>query len=369
MGGLFPPFSVLSAWPAGNHINPITRSNAIVVTACVLGPLTLLIVCARLWARFIIQRNAGVDDYLIAVAMVPIAGLTAATCFATSRLGFDRHIWDVEIDMYVPERKAALALYLLWMAAGGLVKISILLFYRRMNARVVTQKFRIATWINIILIGLYVVSFTLVLFLACKPFSAFWDQFDFVKLAKGYTYKCRVDEGVDLLAASIISALQDAVAAFLPTILYWNLQIPARQKIALGAIFALGYLVVAVAALRAYYTWRIFHSPTYDSTWESWPAWLLCMIEVQLGAICASAPALKVFLIHFFREAAAKLSTASNDGGTKISILVWMKMSVTKSKQRSNGYLRDPHRSECDGGIVLSSQGKSSFRSEASESV
>jgi hypothetical protein len=366
---LLPPISVILDWPPANYTNPPTRSNAIIVTACILGPLTLLIVSARLWARFIIQRNAGLDDYLIALALIPIAGLTASICLATSRLGFDRHIWDVRPDLFVPERKVTFASYLLWIAAGGLIKVSILLFYRRMNSRVVTRAFRIATWLNIILIAMYVVGFTLVLFLSCRPFTAFWDQFDLVRVAQGYTYKCGVDESADLLAASIISAVQDAIVAFLPTVLYWNLQIPVRQKMALGAIFALGYVVVAVAALRAYYTWRIFHSPTYDSTWESWPAWLLCMVEVQIGAICASAPALKVFLIYYSRVAAEKLSTAGRDNGTVMSVLVWMKLSVTRSKKSGSGYLTEPHRSECDGGIVLSSQGKSSFRSEESTSV
>jgi hypothetical protein len=361
--GLLAPVSVIVGWPPANYIDPPTRSNAILVTACILGPLTLFIVSARLWARFIIQRNPGLDDYLIALALIPIAGLTATICFAISRLGFDRHIWDVRPDLFVPERKATFTSYLLYIVAGGLVKVSILLFYRRMNSRVVTRTFRIATWINIILIAMYVVSFILVLFLTCEPFTAFWDQFDLARVAQGYTYKCGVDEGADLLAASIISAVQDAVVAFLPTILYWNLQIPVRQKIALGAIFALGYVVVAIAALRAYYTWRTFHSSTYDITWESWPAWLLCMVEVQIGAICASAPALKVFLTYYSRVAAEKLSTPGRDDGAVMSALAWMKLSVTRSKQRSSGYLREPHGSECDGGIVLSSQGKSSFRS------
>jgi hypothetical protein len=237
-----------------------------------------------------------------------------------------------------------------------MIKISILLFYRRLDSRNITRTFRIATWISIIGIAGFVVAFLLVLFLSCKPWSAFWDQFDLQKTLDGYTYNCGVDESADLLAASIISAVQDAITAFLPTILYWNLQIPRRQKVALGAIFALGYSVCIVACVRSYYVYRTFHNPRYDSTWESWPAWLLCMIEIQLGAICASAPALKVFLAHYFKVAATKIGSSRGDASAKGGAY-WFRSSASKSTSATrDGYLKEPgsrHTVDEEGGIVL----------------
>jgi len=69
-----------------------------------------------------------------------------------------------------------------------------------------------------------------------------------------------------VLAASIISAAQDFITAILPTFLYWNLRIPLKQKMALFGIFAIGYGVVALGLLRAYYSWRTFYN-TWDVTW------------------------------------------------------------------------------------------------------
>lgn len=42
------------------------------------------------------------------------------------------------------------------------------------------------------------------------------------------------------------------------------------------------------------YVWKIFND-TYDVTWMSWEGWLWTNIEVCLGIVVASAPALKVF--------------------------------------------------------------------------
>jgi hypothetical protein len=240
-----------------------------------------------------------------------------------------------------------------------MIKISILLFYRRLNKRSITRTFRVATWINIIGIAVFCSSFVLILFLACDPFSAFWNQFDMVRQATGYEYHCWVDEAADLLSASIISAVQDAIAAFLPTILYWNLQIPRRQKVALGAIFALGYVVCIVAGVRSYYVWRIFNDPLYDSTWNSWPAWLLCVLEVQLGAICASAPALKVFLAHYFKIATTKYVSSKRSQESALRKDSWWKNNGSKSsatKESRNRWVEDTgreHTVDEEGGILL----------------
>lgn len=240
-----------------------------------------------------------------------------------------------------------------------MIKISILLFYRRLDSRSITRSFRYATWINIVGITIFIVAFTTVLFTACDPFSAFWYQFDVTKQLSGYAYRCWVNEGADLLSAGIISAVQDAITAFLPTILYWNLHIPQREKIALGAIFALGYVVCIVAGVRSYYIYHIFNDPLYDSTWESWPAWLLCMVEIQLGTICASAPALKVFFSHYFKVAASRYGS-SRGTGSSLKKAYWWRSTGSKSTGKMpshDGYLRDEPRSRFDvdeeGGIVL----------------
>jgi hypothetical protein len=273
------------------------------------------------------------------------------------------------------------ALYALYIVAGGMIKISILLFYRRLDSRSITKSFRVATWLNIVAIAIFSVAFVIVLFTACTPFTAFWYQFDISKQLTGYAYHCWIDESADLLSASIISAVQDAIAAFLPTILYWNLMIPRRQKIALGAIFALGYLVCIVAGVRSYFVWRTFNSPLYDSTWESWPAWLLCVLEVQLGAIVASAPALKVFLSHYFRVAASMYGGSSR-GGTENSTKkggTWWKSASSGSegsrgtmvsKPGRDGYIREPghaHIVDEEGGIVLQDAKRHDGRTESIE--
>jgi hypothetical protein len=67
---LLPPIEVVLTWPTPNYKDPVTRNKAVLITSCVLGAFMLFVVGARVWARAIIQRNAGFDDWLMAAAMV-----------------------------------------------------------------------------------------------------------------------------------------------------------------------------------------------------------------------------------------------------------------------------------------------------------
>ena len=193
-----------------------------------------------------------------------------------------------------------LATECIFCVATGLIKVSILLFYRRLSARVVSRAFLWTTRISIGYIIAYSIALSVAPIVGCQPISAFWDQVDIIKVLQGYEYHC-FDEAADVFAASIISASQDLITAVLPTFLYWNLQIPFRQKLALFGIFAIGYGVVALGALRAYYSWQTFYG-TYDVTWATWNIFVTCLLELHIGCLCANAPALKVFFKHFFQE-------------------------------------------------------------------
>jgi hypothetical protein len=78
--GLLPPLSVIIQWPTPNYEDPVTRSKAVLITSVVLGTIMVAVVGARMWARAVIQRNAGLDDWIMVAAMIPTIGLTVTTC-------------------------------------------------------------------------------------------------------------------------------------------------------------------------------------------------------------------------------------------------------------------------------------------------
>ncbi|KAJ4305542.1 hypothetical protein N0V90_001073 [Kalmusia sp. IMI 367209] len=252
-------------------------------------------VVARMWARVTIQHRAGLDDWLMLVSLAPTIGLIIGVGVANEKL-FNRHIWDNKPSEWLSQRKITWALELLYIISSGMVKASVLLFYRRMGFKSVSNVFRITTVVSLVSVVLFTTGYLFALFFSCSPLHAFWDQLNLAKVAGGFEYRCG-NEFAHLLSAGIISTVQDFIATTLPAILCWNLQISLKQKIALYACFGFGYLVTIISAVRCYFTSYIFLD-TYDVPWYAWYAWMLTALEVGIGTVSASIPALKVFLKH-----------------------------------------------------------------------
>ncbi|KAF2634356.1 hypothetical protein P280DRAFT_362696, partial [Massarina eburnea CBS 473.64] len=232
---------------------------------------------------------------------------------AADRYHFNKHVWDVPSHYMPTQRKFVMAVECTFCIAAGFIKISILLFYRRLSARAISKTFKWTTRATIAFIAAYSIAFSLVPIFGCQPISAFWDQSDIIKQTQGYKYTC-FNEGVDVLAASAISTAQDLLTAILPTFIYWHLQIPARQKVALFGIFAIAYGVVAIGVVRVYKGWEIFFS-SYDVTWLVWETWNWTLLEIHVGAMCANTPALKVFFKQYLNI--EKLTSRSRSHGSR----------------------------------------------------
>ncbi|PWY84998.1 integral membrane protein [Aspergillus heteromorphus CBS 117.55] len=291
-GGLHPPLSVMESWPAPNTVDPESHGPAATIVCAVFGSIAVVIVAMRLWARCIIQRRGGLDDIIVAVALIPLIGINIAVPIGSSVYGEIHHTWDNSLTKLIGERKVAIGAELFYVLASSLIKVSVLLFYRRMGQRTVSPRFLTVIWISIASVIAYSVAFFVVIFVSCRPFHAFWMEIDPLWSATN-PYTC-YDEGAHLIAATGISLTQDIIATTLPAILCFRLQMPLRQKLALNAVFALGYLAAVIAGIRIYFVWRMFYD-TYDATWEAWYCWILAALEINIAATCSSLPAVKVF--------------------------------------------------------------------------
>jgi hypothetical protein len=136
-----------------------------------------------------------------------------------------------------------MALELLYMFSTVATKISILLFYRRLIPETVSQKFRWAVYAAISSILIYWIIFIVLIFTRTHPLYADWMLGDpFWEAEHPGVIDYQLSEGAILTASAIISSIQDFMVCFMPMTIFWNMTIPKRQRIALGAIFAVGFL-------------------------------------------------------------------------------------------------------------------------------
>ncbi|GME47983.1 Integral membrane protein [Neofusicoccum parvum] len=346
-GGVVPPLELVLQWQTDAFPHGIRAPPTLTVIAVVFTALALATTLARLYDRVMVRHNAGVDDVLISIALVPQIGLCITTCLAEQLYGFDRHAWDITPEMAPLSRKITLSTSMLYLCSTSLTKISILGFYRRIGK--IRPWFKWTIWANMAYIGAYTITFIIALPLECTPVNAYWNKVNPIwAFSHVNQYTC-INEGAGNIAAGAISASQDLIACILPMAIFWDLRISKRAKVALGVVFSLGLFTCACGILRTFYLYRIFFQ-TYDTTWTSRWAFALTLVESSMGLICASIPALKSSLHRSFTAFISSTTAGSKSKRWKNpffrsyrSSQAYVNWSSSDASRRTEGGPTTPH--------------------------
>ncbi|KAH7402780.1 hypothetical protein BKA66DRAFT_564681 [Pyrenochaeta sp. MPI-SDFR-AT-0127] len=282
-----PPTEVLLSWPTPNYDHPVTRGNALLVVNSVLITLVIITVGLRLYTRLVIKRWFGLDDVFILLAMVFTIALTAVVLVANQRFGWDRHVYDIPFNQFIPTSKIAMTAKVVFTAAATFTRLSLHCFYYRLVSDTGKRWFQYMIHANVIYtIGIFV-SFTFLAIFLCTPVKNYW----MIGAPKG---SC-IDEGVATLVCGIINCVADFFTTITPIPLVMGLHMPRRQRFAVAFLFGMGIIVTVAGIIR---TWYIYKSliVEYDQTWHAYPLWIAAAVEIDLGVICASAPVLRPLL-------------------------------------------------------------------------
>ena len=98
----FPP-EVIASWPTPNYDNPVTRGNGLIIVNAVFISLTVIAVALRVYARVFVSHWFGADDWCIIFAVIFAIGMTVCVLLAETQYGWNRHVWDVRLDMIARE--------------------------------------------------------------------------------------------------------------------------------------------------------------------------------------------------------------------------------------------------------------------------
>jgi hypothetical protein len=106
------------------------------------------------------------------------------------------------------------------------------------------------------------------------------------------------------------------MVAILPIKVIWRLQVPSRQKVALLGILTIGWFVCVVSILRLNALVILSKHPD-DRTFYSAATAYWSAIEINLGIVCASLPALKPLVVKIIPGFSTRHS--SRGYGTELS--------------------------------------------------
>ncbi|KAL7274653.1 hypothetical protein RUND412_002435 [Rhizina undulata] len=275
------------------------RGPRIVATAEAFMAAISFIVILRLWVRVKMVRLFGVDDWMIVFGTLMSIALSAVA-IAEVRYGAGRHTADIPIDDITYGLKLNFISQFLTISATALVKMSVCFFLLRLAAKPLYQ--RICYGI-LIFTGVYTIACTFAIAFQCKPVALAWDetiegQCMSIKLLQGMSY-----------TYSGVSIFTDFFLVALPVPMLWDVKIRSRQKAMVCIILGFGTLQVSSAfVMRPFLgltmqsassasivkmTYNVNYGKTGDFLWDSTDLTIWSIIEIDIGIITASMPALK----------------------------------------------------------------------------
>lgn len=141
----------------------------------------------------------------------------------------------------------------LYLFTIGLVKVSIVLFYKRIF---VTNGFKKVAWGLLVLIGMWLTAFFLTTLFQSWPISRNWTGVG----------ENIMDAKVMYVALAASDLALDIIILVTPLPVIKNLGIALEKKLAIATLFGLGFLCIIASAIRLYYTNRLGYGP--DNTFS-----------------------------------------------------------------------------------------------------
>jgi hypothetical protein len=164
----WPPVSVIQSWPEPNYINPSqTRGSELLIITLVFFPIALLVVCLRIFTRLCVSKSFGADDIFLIMATIPTTAIAVVTLLAVRCWGWDRHIWDVPLDLVTLGLKLTMLVECLFGVAVTCTKISLLILTRRIMTNT-TGILRHMAVFGMVIVACEGLVFVLVVIFTCR---------------------------------------------------------------------------------------------------------------------------------------------------------------------------------------------------------
>ncbi|KAF9889853.1 hypothetical protein FE257_006943 [Aspergillus nanangensis] len=267
-----------------------------------LGGIAVLL---RLWSRYLSRSALGSDDYFICAGFTLAIGMTVTSWYYVKANYVGYHLKDIPLDYDVKQGLIwDFANQLLYNPSLTMVKISILLFLRRLESK--SRLVNTLIWGTMgVTVGLFLAVLFVDLF-QCSPVAYVYDK----SIPGG---SC-IHQGAFYVATAALNLFTDLLVISIPIIITWSLHMPLRRKLAVCLILCLGGVATAIGVWRIVILAQAFFpdpnhpnpDPTYSVGFSS------SAIEVNVAVMTACAPSLKAICSKYLPRLLGTSHGASN---------------------------------------------------------
>lgn len=167
--------------------------------------------------------------------------------------------------------------------------MTLLLFFLRIFPKPIIRRLLWGTVAFNLICGL---AFVLATIFQCQRISYYWTSWD-----KNQPGKC-ININAIVWSNAIISIVLDVWMLALPLHEVLQLQLSWRKKVSVTVMFCVGTFVTVVSVLRL--RSLVHFAASSNPTWDQADVVYWSTIEINVGILCASLPALRVILVKIF---------------------------------------------------------------------
>ncbi|EKG21123.1 hypothetical protein MPH_01542 [Macrophomina phaseolina MS6] len=249
--------------------------------------LSFLFLALKLGVRSCVVRNLGWDDLFVTVSFLTSVPLTASI-YMQAKHGLGVHAYDLPVDHLVEQTRWFWISILLYVAALGLSKISILTQYLRIF---ISRRTVIAIWACVAFVSGYTLQGLIVGVFQCTPPKAFWDRTIRATCINQIAY---------FFIAASLSIITDFAIILLPIPALRSLHVSRSRKIGLILSFAIGGFGCVVSLIRLHALVQLKpYVASGDLSFENVNTAMWSVVEVHICIICACLPSLRPVLTRF----------------------------------------------------------------------
>ncbi|RDW59486.1 hypothetical protein BP6252_12573 [Coleophoma cylindrospora] len=238
---------------------------ALYLSAAVLLGLGMVATGLRVYARTVVVRAFGIDDWLMLLTLTLYAVYCAFVFYGTS-WNKGLHTDQIPLDAYTPALMSFYFGEVFYILTAMMLKLSVGAFLLRL------LKSRLQRWtvyITLIVVTLY---------------SLWYPQ------SKGTCFSASIIVGTSYAFATLIS-FSDFLFAAMPIFLVWNLQMNTFMKFSVASIMSLGAIAGVTTIVRVVYLKDISNNKDFFFSTAKLTIW--STVEPGVGIIIGSAAALR----------------------------------------------------------------------------
>ncbi|KAF2729055.1 hypothetical protein EJ04DRAFT_516204 [Polyplosphaeria fusca] len=265
-----------------NFDNPESRADMTIAVCTVILAIMLISVSLRVYARTMITKTFGWEDWTCVIAAILNVGYVANAfvVLQTGTLGvhqYDLRIGTLMTKTYFASLTASQSLYPVVLL---FTKLSILLLVMRIFWSVKAARYFV--WFGIFVNTVfYFITFVLTVVWCAPPAGG-------DPIVYGSKPSCQTDVHIISVVQSGFNIGSDLYLVLIPIPLVAGLKMSHARKFRVSFVFALGLLATVLSAINLYY--RVLSLRTTDVTWIYTTVYITSIYELNIGVVCVCLP-------------------------------------------------------------------------------